>query len=71
MKQKVMKLHKQLVTVGKYSIARKLLRFLKDGYIKLYFNDDDWATDNYLAEIGYISSIDRRGYASYSTKRYK
>ena len=69
MKKTLIKLHQELVNNGELEVARKLLKFLISGAIKLYFCDTDWKLDNLLSKLGFKPYIDNRGYATYRLGR--
>lgn len=64
---KLMEEHRSCVRSGKLQEARKILRFLSRGYVRLGFDDVSWAFEQILESCGFHISINSRsGMASCS-----
>ena len=66
---KLMEEHRSCVRSGKLQEARRILRFLSTGYIRLGFDDTSWCVEQILESCGFHISINpRSGIASCSVR---
>ena len=52
LRYRVMELHTQMIRTGEYHAARKVLRCLNDGYVRLGLDDDSWKVETELEKLG-------------------
>jgi len=65
MKLKLIFLHKELVSKGKYGMARLLLKFLRDKRVRLGNSDDDFELSCIIEKMGVrLGYTHSRGYYS-------
>ncbi len=64
---KLMEEHRSCVRSGRLHEARRILHFLRTGYIRLGFDDISWSVEQVLESCGFHISINpRSGMASCS-----
>ena len=58
--------HTELVSSGKYNVAKNILHFLNHREIRLGLNDEDWETEQILNEAGIHIQYFIDGYNAYA-----
>ena len=51
-RKNLMDLHRRLIRIGEYQVAKKILRLLMHGSIVLGLSDTDWETQCLLEDMG-------------------
>ena len=60
-KHRTKKLHAEMIRSGKFEEAHLVLRFLRNGMVRLGLDDADWDVQCELEQIGYKTHSSRNG----------